>query len=145
MVIHTANMIPGDWENMTQAVWVSPLLPLKDGIQNQSQSQSQTGGVGSGARFKRDLLAYLNAYGPRKTGSLVSQLARYDFSGVRAALVASVPSKKKVNEMDSDREALWGWPSLKDTLRHVPAKSQEKTPHIVVQVGSPGLMSRLTV
>lgn len=138
VVIHTANMIPGDWANMCQAVWRSPLLPLQ-------RSDSRPGvegiaAVGSGARFKRDLLAYLNAYGTKKTGSLVRQLSRHDFGAIRAAFAASVPSKVKMDDMDSTKQTLWGWPALKDTLRHVPLKKEEgrfMKPHIVIQVGLP--------
>lgn len=123
-------MIPFDWKNMCQAVWRSPLLPLQ-----QSTDPPGPGDVGSGARFKRDLLAYLNAYGRGKTGSLVRQLSQYDFGAVRAALVASVPSRQRANQTDSQRETAWGWPGLKDTLRRVPT-SRDKKPHVVVQVSS---------
>lgn len=122
---------------MCQAVWRSPLLPL----QRPDSSRPGAEGVpvvGSGARFKRDLLAYLNAYGTKKTGSLVRQLSRHDFGAIRAAFVASVPSKVKMGEMDSTKQTLWGWPALKDTLRHIPLKKEEgrsMKPHIVIQVG----------
>jgi tyrosyl-DNA phosphodiesterase-1 len=135
VIIHTANMIPGDWTNMCQAVWRSPLLPL--------QRTGDRGGdlsIGSGARFKRDLLAYLNEYGPKKTGPLVDQLKNYDFGAIRAALVASVPSKQKINNLDSQRRTLWGWPALKDIVRHIPIpqkSSKRGTPHIVTQVWLP--------
>lgn len=127
-------MIPGDWANMCQAVWRSPLLPLLSA----DKPAGSTLTIGSGARFKRDLLAYLAAYGNKKTGQLVKQLEKHDFSAVRAALIASVPSKQKVRGMDSRKTALWGWPALKDTLRHVQVLREKSTkrPHIVVQVGS---------
>ncbi|KAJ5599309.1 Tyrosyl-DNA phosphodiesterase [Penicillium hetheringtonii] len=142
IVIHTANMIPGDWTNMTQAVWQSPLLPLSK-LGDPAASQTHTK-IGAGARFKRDIIAYLKAYGPNKTGKLVQQLQRYDFSAVRAALVASVPSRQKVSELDSKRSTLWGWPALKDLMGQVPihqqkmktAESQNGRPHIVTQVSS---------
>ncbi|RAL16448.1 tyrosyl-DNA phosphodiesterase 1 [Aspergillus homomorphus CBS 101889] len=141
VVIHTANMIPGDWANMTQAVWRSPLLPLRAGDDTTDQHVP-----GSGARFKRDLLAYLNEYGTKKTGALVRQLARYDFGAVRAALVASVPSKQKLGETDS-RKTPWGWIALRDVLSKVPlstssqdsqrnGKAGLKGPQIVVQISS---------
>lgn len=138
VIIHTANMIPGDWANMCQAVWRSPLLPLSNTSKSAEPASSI---VGSGARFKRDLLSYLGAYGSKKTGQLVKQLEKHDFSAVRAALIASVPSKQKVNDMDSKKAALWGWPALKDTLRNVPLLQEKSTPgsskkpHIIIQVG----------
>lgn len=118
---------------MTQAVWRSPLLPL---LPNTSPPEG-TGDYGSGARFKRDLLSYLNAYGRRKTGTLVKQLERFDFRTVRAALIASVPSKQKTETMDARKQTLWGWPALKDILRHVPLASHSGTAHIVLQVTKP--------
>ncbi|KAL1885701.1 hypothetical protein Plec18167_001196 [Paecilomyces lecythidis] len=139
VIIHTANMIPGDWANMCQAVWRSPLLPLSNTGESKEPASST---IGSGARFKRDLLAYLEAYGSKKTGQLVKQLEKHDFSAVRAALIASVPSKQKVNEMNSRKAPLWGWPALKDTLRNVPVLHEKNTsgspkkPHIVIQVSS---------
>ncbi|KAI9368255.1 tyrosyl-DNA phosphodiesterase-domain-containing protein [Aspergillus egyptiacus] len=131
VVIHTANMIAGDWANMSQAVWRSPLLPLRtDGEESKSIAW------GSGARFKRDLLAYLKEYGTKKTGPLVEQLAKYDFSAVRAALIASVPSKLKVDASSVPEKSVWGWPALKDALRHVPLCEREGAPHIVAQMSS---------
>jgi tyrosyl-DNA phosphodiesterase-1 len=127
-------MIPGDWANMCQAVWQSPFLPLAS-----TPSPAHTV-FGTGARFKRDLLAYLDFYGNSKTGRLVKQLAKHDFSAVRAALIASVPSKQKIGSMNSDKTTLWGWPALKDTIQQVPLQQTDQTanrptaPHIVIQV-----------
>ncbi|PGH27033.1 hypothetical protein AJ80_01218 [Polytolypa hystricis UAMH7299] len=139
VVIHTSNMIPGDWANMSQAVWRSPLLPELSSPQIESESRT-VGDAGSGSRFKRDLLSYLKAYGATKTGSLVKELRRYDFSSIRAALIASVPSRQEVGELDSEKQSLWGWPALKDTLRHVPVSRApditKQKPHIVVQISS---------
>ncbi|KGO41506.1 Tyrosyl-DNA phosphodiesterase [Penicillium expansum] len=132
IIIHTANMIYMDWTNMTQAAWLSPLLPL----QKESPAGSQTDAkVGSGARFKRDLLAYLKAYGPKKTGPLVQQLDSYDFNSIRAALIASVPSKKHASDSSAEEETLWGWPALKDLMSQIPIQQKNKTkkPHIVIQ------------
>ncbi|RHZ46193.1 tyrosyl-DNA phosphodiesterase 1 [Aspergillus thermomutatus] len=135
VVIHTANMIPGDWANMCQAVWRSPLLPL----QQAEREPEGPGAIGSGARFKRDLLAYLNEYGVKKTGPLVKQLARFDFGAVRAALIASVPSKQRLSSLDSRRKTLWGWPALKEATRQIPParRGQGQTAsHIVTQISS---------
>lgn len=126
---------------MCQAIWRSPLLPLEANTTG-SQSHSVLSAIGSGARFKRDLLLYLDAYGTKKTGSLVNQLKRFNFDAIRAALVASTPSKQKVSY--SGRSMQWGWPALQEVLSHIPVQRQEtetdieerkqKTPHIVIQV-----------
>ncbi|GAM37041.1 hypothetical protein TCE0_022r06616 [Talaromyces pinophilus] len=135
IVIHTANMLAGDWANMSQAVWRSPLLPLSP-IGDSETDQAAL--FGTGTRFKRDLLAYLKFYGRRKTGSLVDQLQKADFHAIRAVLIASVPSKERLNRADSSRSTLWGWPALKDALRQVPLKENKRTrsPHVVIQVSS---------
>lgn len=138
VVIHTANMIPGDWANMCQAVWRSPLLPALSSGQNYEDSIS--GDIGSGRRFKRDLLAYLRAYGRNKTGDLVEQLKKYNFQTVRAALIGSVPSRQELPALGSEKETLWGWPALRDIIRRVPIRkqsqpqSQQTRPHIIAQV-----------
>ncbi|KAL5336234.1 tyrosyl-DNA phosphodiesterase I [Aspergillus crustosus] len=137
IIIHTANMIPGDWANMSQAIWRSPLLPLSKSDGEESKSMAW----GSGARFKRDLLAYLKEYGIKKTGPLVEQLARYNFDAVKAALIASVPSKLKISGSTSNEDGektSWGWVALKDALKHVPLRESDSktTPHIVAQMSS---------
>ncbi|EFR00029.1 tyrosyl-DNA phosphodiesterase 1 [Nannizzia gypsea CBS 118893] len=134
IIIHTANMIPRDWGNMTQAVWRSPLLPF-----SQPHVGDTHGEFGSGARFKRDLLAYLDAYNNKTIGLLIHQLQRYDFGAVKAVLIASVPSRLPVKAFDSNRKTLWGWPALRDAIRSIPidhSSSQTLKPHIIVQVSS---------
>ncbi|KAK2805786.1 hypothetical protein FQN50_006062 [Emmonsiellopsis sp. PD_5] len=119
VIIHTANMIPGDWANMCQAAWRSPLLPMIPKGEEQTKCTTEDR-VGSGARFKRDLLAYLEMYGHKKTGPLTEQLEKYDFRAIHAALIASVPSRQTDDELNSERQTLWGWPALKDTIRQIP-------------------------
>ncbi|PGH03949.1 tyrosyl-DNA phosphodiesterase 1 [Blastomyces parvus] len=139
VVIHTANMIPGDWANMCQAVWRSPLLPMLPEM-DRGPGSTVLNSFGSGIRFKRDLLAYLEAYGHKKTGPLVDQLEKYNFSDVRAGLVASVPSRQAIDELDSEKHTLWGWPALKDTIQQIPlhkaASTTGKEPQIVIQISS---------
>ncbi|WEW59747.1 hypothetical protein PRK78_005227 [Emydomyces testavorans] len=131
-------MIHGDWANMCQAVWRSPLLPLLSS--EKTYEQSVIGDIGSGRRFKRDFLAYLDAYGRKKTGSLIEQLKKYDFDGIRAALIASVPSRQEFPKLDSQREAIWGWPAVRDVLSQIPIHKrslpQSKPPRVVIQVSS---------
>ncbi|KAI9821207.1 MAG: tyrosyl-DNA phosphodiesterase 1 [Pycnora praestabilis] len=140
VIIHTANMIPQDWTNMSQAVWQSPLLPiLPEGINCQPSSAPATSiQFGSGARFKSDLLAYLRAYGQTKTGTLVKQLQRYDFGKIRAALVASTPCKQSLRSLGSDQDTEWGWPALKRILAAIPPKpcGDDDQSQIVIQVSS---------
>lgn len=132
VIIMTANMIAIDWR-MTQAVWRSPLLPLQETSNNPQQVALRFFPLGSGARFKHDLLAYLSKYETR-TKRMVAQLCQYEFSSIRAVLVASTPSKQKIRYLDSDTEDLWGWLALKRALVGINMKSL--SPHIVIQISS---------
>lgn len=134
VIIHTANMISKDWTNMTNAVWKSPILPLA--------TASESGGPGGlldyqdlsvGDRFKVDLLSYLKAYDQRKITCrpLANTLDKYDFSHVRAALIASIPGRHSVHDQS---ETAWGWASLKRCLRKVPCQPGDA--EIVAQVSS---------
>lgn len=135
VVIHTANMISKDWTNMTQAVWRSPFLPLETKTSQPPKGvASQTPAIGTGKKFKVDLLNYLRAYNAKRDicRALVEKLSKYDFSAVKGALIASVPSAQNIH--DQSEETKWGWAALRRALRTVPV--QEGEAEIVVQVSS---------
>jgi hypothetical protein len=137
VVIHTANMIAKDWTNMTNAVWRSPLLPLVTASATADTSRSAPTDpppIGSGQRFKTDLLSYLRCYDRRRAvcKSLADQLCKYDFSAVRAALIASVPGRYDANDVS---QTSWGWSALRRTLRSVPC-SDDGEAEVVVQISS---------
>jgi tyrosyl-DNA phosphodiesterase 1 len=133
-------MIEQDWRNLTQGVWLSPLLPIQ-AHQELKENSSILPAIGTGLRFKRDFLAYLRYYGNRTT-TLVSQLEQYDFAAIRAALIAHVPARFDGKETAPSAE-LWGWPALKRALGSIPPKNSGKgnantqtASHIVCQVSS---------
>lgn len=146
VVIHTANMLQKDWTNMTQAVWQSPMLPKLP--ENPSNT---VGKIGSGSRFRHDLMTYLTAYGS-KTRSLRNQLSNFDFARVRGALIASVPSHVKnfsttKNTKTLLDQTLWGYPSLFRALKTIQPREQSHSvnnkkakdaliPHVVCQISS---------
>ncbi|MCJ1331381.1 hypothetical protein MMC10_008071 [Thelotrema lepadinum] len=154
--IFTANLIEQDW-GMCQAVWRSPELPLLQGQNDLKPSevpllQSQNGlkppelpllqgqndlkvtdKIGSGTRFKFDLLSYLRAYNNRLR-DLVSTLDKFDFGSVRGALVASTPGRQKTLTTGGIAETRWGWPGLAEILQQIPCKGA--TPRVVVQISS---------
>ncbi|EMD64837.1 hypothetical protein COCSADRAFT_36213 [Bipolaris sorokiniana ND90Pr] len=136
VVIHTANMIHRDWANMTQAVWASPLLPLLRHTTSEQSNSSKIHSIGSGERFKVDLLRYLYAYGMR-LGALTSQLKYYDFSSIRAAFLGSAPSKQKLTAAGPSHTA-FGWLGLDQILSSIPVKASGDSlrPHIVTQISS---------
>ena len=123
VVIHTANMIQRDWSNMTQAVWKSPMLPLlRDESETISPTElldTATNSIGSGERFKKDLLRYLGAYEKRLT-SLTKQLVNYDFSAIRAAFLGSAPSRQQPKAADPTNHTSFGWLGLQEILSNIP-------------------------
>lgn len=129
VIIHTANSIVHDWTTLTNGVWRSPLLPLLKEPSSNGDQQSHP--LGSGQRFKQDLLDYLRAYDSRRVTCrpLVEELSKYDFSAVRGSLVASVPGRYRPNSSRS-----WGWLDLKKGLGQVPA--QDGKADVVVQISS---------
>lgn len=140
VIIHTANMIAQDWTNMSQAVWRSPLLPLVPGGADNNENSA----IGTGNRFKRELLNYLGAYKDKyrdPTRPLIDELKRYNFSSVKAALVASVPGKQQVKTGNTavTSESLWGWPGLRRVLEKIPSSTQAASKaQINVQISSIG-------
>jgi MATE family multidrug resistance protein len=132
VVIHTANMIPKDWANMTNAVWKSEKLPLLSEPDNTLQHR-QALPIGSGARFKADLLAYLMQYDSYRPTCkpLVDHLIKFDFSSIRAAFIASVPGKHDFRDTSGPA---WGWAGLQKCLQGIPAEPGES--EIVVQISS---------
>ncbi|KAH5089408.1 hypothetical protein HBH72_229360 [Parastagonospora nodorum] len=138
VVIHTANMIFKDWGNMTQAVWRSPMLPLLPSSAATDKTDDTAHPVGSGARFKVDLLRYFSAYGKR-LHSLTKQLRDYDFSSIKAAFIGSVPSRQKPIATKPAQQTSFGWLGLEEILSNVPITANAKkasAPHIVMQVSS---------
>ncbi|KAL3955618.1 hypothetical protein ACCO45_011181 [Purpureocillium lilacinum] len=132
VIIHTANMIAKDWTNMTNGVWKSPPLPKLGGPPNASRG-SRSAPLGTGEKFKWDLLSYLTSYDRRipTCKPLVEALVEYDFSQIRAALVASVPGTHNVHDQS---ETAWGWAALKKCLRLIPCAEGDS--NIVIQVSS---------
>ena len=143
VVILTANFIEQDFR-MSQAIWKSPLLPLQNEIKSPSDLLPP---LGSGLRFKHDLLAYFRGYsrnGSAPLRDLVSQLQHYDFHAVRGALVGSLPGVQMPGQFEpeeQDRIGRWGLPALKRILSSIPTNSTPSSdpnpqPHIVAQVSS---------
>jgi hypothetical protein len=131
VIIHTANMIAKDWTNMTNGVWKSPLLSKMPVLETSSTGPGSPTSIGQ--RFKIDLLNYLRCYDSRRRtcGSLVERLSGYDFSGVRAVLVASVPGR---HTLHNGAETRWGWAALSEHLKSIPCAPG--TSEVVVQISS---------
>ncbi|KAI4256129.1 MAG: hypothetical protein LQ352_002236 [Teloschistes flavicans] len=132
--IMTGNFIAGDW-SMCQAVWRSPFLPLQS-CPPLPDSPSKPHPIGSGKRFRDDFFAYLEAYGRNRLGTLIQTLRRFDFSAIRAALIASAPGRQNLRTTDPERETLFGWPALRRILSSIKPTSPMEKPHIVMQCSS---------
>ena len=143
VVILTANFIERDFM-MSQAIWRTPLLPLR---KHKPSSSDAVPPLGSGLRFKSDLLAYFRGYsrnGAATLSNLISQIEDYDFSTVRGALIGSLPGVQIPDQYDrqeQDQIGLWGLPALQRILNSIPTNSSPSTnaapqPHIIAQVSS---------
>lgn len=145
VVILTANFIERDFR-MSQAIWRTPLLPLR---KDPASANDPIPPLGSGARFKHDLLAYFRGYskngGTPALKDLIFQLQNYNFDAVRGALIGSLPGLQKPGQLgaeEQDRIGRWGLPALKRILSCIPVKpapsSHDPTsqPQLIVQVSS---------
>lgn len=93
VVVSTANLYIDDWENRTQALWISPRCPeLPEGAMPH-EGDSETG-------FKKTLVSYLSWYRMSALTEYIERVKRTDFSAINVFLVASVPG--------SHNEPLWG-------------------------------------
>lgn len=144
VVILTANFIQQDFR-MSQAIWRTPLLPLEKAEPSFTDLMPP---LGSGRRFKHDLLTYFRGYSRKGTAilsELISQLKRYDFSAVRGALVGSIPGSQMPGQFEPDEQdqiGRWGLPALKHILSSIPTNTTSSSldpthqPHIIAQVSS---------
>ncbi|KAG5982639.1 hypothetical protein E4U55_001619 [Claviceps digitariae] len=133
IIIHTANMIPKDWTNMTNAIWRSPRLSRSAKGTSAAPPPYKELEIGSGHRFKADLIGYLRSYDRRvlTCGPLADKLSGYDFTAVRAALIASVPGVHEVNDLSCTP---FGWAAMKRYLGAITC--QEGSAEVVVQISS---------
>jgi tyrosyl-DNA phosphodiesterase-1 len=125
VIIHTANMIEFDWTNMTQGAWLSPKLPHITSPDSKKVLDSQDMSIGSGNRFKVDLLRYLRVY-ERRTAELVSQLQLYDFSTIRAAFLASAPTFVRTESSKPDSYTSFGWLGFKEILSSISKRTSSE-------------------
>ncbi|KAF9543790.1 tyrosyl-DNA phosphodiesterase 1 [Mortierella hygrophila] len=126
LVIHTANMIERDWRNKTQGVFMTGRLSKK----------SETTGLSTCA-FERDLLEYLDRYFEHE--HFTSRVRQYDFSMIKAVLIASAPGKYKGPERNK-----WGHLKLRAVLRQQVEVPKELIPgsKIICQMSSIGSLGK---
>ncbi|KAK1452538.1 tyrosyl-DNA phosphodiesterase [Colletotrichum melonis] len=132
IVIHTANMTSQDWNDTRNMIWCSPWLPRLVQPPPGCQAYAEPAAA-VGLAFQADLMEYLRAYNEcaGTLGTLPGRLGAYDFSAVRAALVASVPGRYRVN---GPRRGRWGLLGLAQQLCRVEVAPGDSD--VVVQVPS---------
>jgi tyrosyl-DNA phosphodiesterase-1 len=96
VIIHTANLIPQDWDQKTQGVWMSPMFP-------KSTKSSQ---------FQVDLLAYLSSYDRSALDVWRRHVSSHDMSEANVHLIASVPGRHLASNINQ-----WGHMKLRRVLR----------------------------
>ncbi|KAL0138872.1 tyrosyl-DNA phosphodiesterase I [Mucor lusitanicus] len=104
LIVMTANMVPQDWQVMTQGVYRSPKCSLKTNGSNTSAASP----------FESDLIKYLRAYNLSCLSSTIASIARYDWSVCKAILIASVPGYHRQSESSFSN---WGLERLSEVLR----------------------------
>ena len=86
VVIHTANLVPGDWAQKTQGVWISPIFPLLKSDQETPLDVTN---------FKADLIAYLRCYKSSHLDKWIELIQKHDLSSAKVFLIGSAPGKYK--------------------------------------------------
>ncbi|RPA85261.1 phospholipase D/nuclease [Ascobolus immersus RN42] len=129
VVIHTANAIPHDWTNMTNAIWRSYPLPKRKSGTTQSNSIGQ--------EFQLRLIDYLKQMG-KATADLHKTLSHYDFSAVKARFIGTVPSPPKSSRFPqyNKRQYSVGHEALRDYISQIPSLDPSLPSRIVLQCSS---------
>ncbi|XP_066550263.1 tyrosyl-DNA phosphodiesterase 1 [Amia ocellicauda] len=104
VVIHTSNMIPADWFQKTQGIWMSPLYVKMPEGSSEKAGESTT-------NFKHDLMEYLGAYHSPTLNEWVERIKGYDLSETRVHLIGSTPGRFLGGDLDK-----WGHMKLRKLL-----------------------------
>uniref|UniRef100_A0A5S6R368 Tyrosyl-DNA phosphodiesterase 1 n=1 Tax=Trichuris muris TaxID=70415 RepID=A0A5S6R368_TRIMR len=124
VVIHTANLIHGDWFQKTQGMYLSPIHPP---IVNEAEESD------SPTNFKKDLLAYLRAYKHRSILEWCDIISKHDFRQAKVYVVGSVPGRHVGENMTN-----WGHTKLRHLLnKHLKVKVDASWP-LICQFSSIG-------
>ncbi|KAI8930700.1 hypothetical protein NX059_012309 [Plenodomus lindquistii] len=124
VVVHTASLLPHGYDNVSQEVWTSPLLPL---VARSKQRKLEQHMFGMGDRFQAGI--WLSGF---RITNLRASIQQHDFTAIHAASVSSTPAHWGITS--------FGWPGLESVLMQVPLEQPstplQGPPQIVVQVSS---------
>ncbi|XP_068238033.1 probable tyrosyl-DNA phosphodiesterase [Palaemon carinicauda] len=130
VVIHTANLVPDDWEEKTQGYWVSPLFPeLGDDKSSLLDGESPT-------RFKRDLVEYILSYKAPDLTRWSHILKKYDFSSCNMVFIGSTPGYHVGEQKDR-----WGHMKVRRMMRQHATSWKSSLP-IIAQCSSIGSLGK---
>ncbi|CAO3659474.1 unnamed protein product [Umbelopsis ramanniana] len=107
IAIVTANICYADWNQMCQATYRTPKLPLK----SENLQAGELIGSEHGSPFERDLISYFRAYKMKVTNDLCEKLQSYDFSKCKAVIIASTPGYHQGRDVEK-----WGLKRLQHVL-----------------------------
>lgn len=107
IIIHTSNIIEGDWLHKTQAMWVSPKLVIKDSIKNENDILEKY-------NFKKSICDYLKGYNEKKLDNLINSLSKYDYNPCKVILIGSIPGKYMGSRINN-----WGHMKLRSVIRDI--------------------------
>lgn len=97
VAIFTANFIPIDWNNKTQGVWYQD-FELKTLGDDDDEDDGETNAANANKPvldFEADLVSYLSCLGAKVAAFCKDEVARFDFSDAKVALIPSVPGVHK--------------------------------------------------
>ncbi|KAL4656298.1 tyrosyl-DNA phosphodiesterase 1 isoform X1 [Arapaima gigas] len=129
VVILTSNLIPADWYQKTQGLWLSPLYPKLPEGSSPSEGESPT-------NFKSDLMDYLRSYRAPELEEWILRIGEHDLSQTRVYLIGSTPGRFLGSDMER-----WGHLRLRKLLRENAQRvvNEEAWP-VVAQFSSIGSM-----
>ncbi|XP_018583305.1 tyrosyl-DNA phosphodiesterase 1 isoform X2 [Scleropages formosus] len=129
VVILTSNLIPADWYQKTQGLWLSPLYPKLPEGSPFLAGESPT-------NFKSDLLDYLRSYRAPELEEWIQRIGEHDLSQTRVYLVGSTPGRFLGSDMEK-----WGHLRLRKLLSENTQRVQnEEAWPVVAQFSSIGSM-----
>ncbi|XP_067119968.1 tyrosyl-DNA phosphodiesterase 1 [Centruroides vittatus] len=125
VVIHTSNLIEGDWFQKTQGMWVSPIFP-------KLEEPSVTIGE-SPTEFKRDLIDYLTVYDDSSLNEWIQTVKYHDLSAAKVFLIGSVPGRHV-----GSRKTMFGHLKLRKILTNFGSSSVTSDWPVIGQFSSIG-------
>ncbi|XP_040566301.1 probable tyrosyl-DNA phosphodiesterase [Lepeophtheirus salmonis] len=121
VIVLTANMVPSDWENRTQGLWISPRCKCSGDPRD------------SPTEFKKDLLKYLKFYDLSALKPFIDVISKCDFFDVNVFFISSVPGSHKNFSLYD-----WGHLAAQKRLKDSNCNSDNSDWPVIIQCSSIG-------